>query len=276
MGYFRTMRIIVTFVNGPRAGQQQLIDDRSVIRIGQHADCDLVFDSAEAPHMSAHHAEMREEDGTLVLCDLHSASGTYMGEERVTRMPLAAGAQIRFGKDGPAIAVGYRAPVKQPAEPTPEAPAPAPVPVAEVPSPVAPVASPAPAETPAPAVATPAAATSTPTAAAVSPGESDNAAEVEPTGPSDKPPAPSRLKKVLKYAGGALGGLLVLSMMVGMCNRHRASKILGDMSEATATKEEPTPKQIRAQRLGKIKIDYPPMDPRLTKKEIKRELDKYF
>jgi hypothetical protein len=50
--------------------------------IGRESDCDLVL---EDPRVSRHHAQLEVlDDGRVVLRDLESANGTYVGEERIS------------------------------------------------------------------------------------------------------------------------------------------------------------------------------------------------
>ncbi len=62
---------------------------RRVIRIGRQSSSDLVIDS---PLVSRQHAEIREEDGDLILLDLGSTNGTYVNAHRVVS-PV----QLRLG-----------------------------------------------------------------------------------------------------------------------------------------------------------------------------------
>lgn len=63
-----------------RCGSAVLTGPRRVIRIGRHSACDLVIDS---PLVSRLHAEILDQDGTMVLHDLGSTNGTHVNARRV-------------------------------------------------------------------------------------------------------------------------------------------------------------------------------------------------
>ena len=112
-----SMRVLFTFVEGPHTGEQILVADKAVVRVGRHPDSDLALDPTRDLTVSTHHAELRQEQGGWVLVDLHSQNGTFVGEQRIQRRQLNAGDQVRFGAGGPVVAVGFRRDEATPALP---------------------------------------------------------------------------------------------------------------------------------------------------------------
>ncbi len=64
------------------------------IRIGSLPDNDVIF---KKPMVSGHHAELRFEDGILVLVDLNSTNGTFIDGLRIKSAPINAGQEISLG-----------------------------------------------------------------------------------------------------------------------------------------------------------------------------------
>lgn len=69
--------------------------ERSVTLIGRDPKCDIVVPN-EYNRVSREHAEVRREDGNLVLIN-RSHNGTWINNERIDRRPLREGDQILFG-----------------------------------------------------------------------------------------------------------------------------------------------------------------------------------
>ena len=84
------------FVNGNQQGQAaQVAGDRFLV--GRGSDCQLTLADSEA---SRRHALLRPQaDGSVVLEDLGSTNGTYIGSQRLTQATaIQLGTQIRVGK----------------------------------------------------------------------------------------------------------------------------------------------------------------------------------
>jgi pSer/pThr/pTyr-binding forkhead associated (FHA) protein len=64
------------------------------IVLGASADCQVQLDE---PGVTARHAQIRLEDGALVLRNLGSPSDTLLNGEPVSEAPLASGDEIRIG-----------------------------------------------------------------------------------------------------------------------------------------------------------------------------------
>lgn len=110
------MRFRFTFVSGARAGQEVVVEKR-VVRIGRDPSCDVALDPVADAAASSNHAQiMLLDNGQVLLSDLGSSNGTFIGEEKVTSaVPIATGTTITLGKDGPQVTVSIE----------PSAPAPA-------------------------------------------------------------------------------------------------------------------------------------------------------
>lgn len=81
-------------VRGPLAGARYVLD-QDVTSIGRHPDADLLLDDVT---VSRHHAEVQRRDGQLVLVDMGSLNGTYVGSHRVEEHALAMGDQVQVGR----------------------------------------------------------------------------------------------------------------------------------------------------------------------------------
>jgi hypothetical protein len=63
--------------------------------LGRGTDCDLRLVDAG---VSRHHAELRVEDGEVVLVDLGSTNGTFVNGQPVRRVSLTDGTQVTLGR----------------------------------------------------------------------------------------------------------------------------------------------------------------------------------
>ncbi|WCO65038.1 FHA domain-containing protein [Iamia majanohamensis] len=79
---------------GPNAGSTFAVD-REVITAGRHPDSDIFLDDIT---VSRRHAEVRREDGRLVVRDVGSLNGTYLNRERIEQGELHDGDTIQVGK----------------------------------------------------------------------------------------------------------------------------------------------------------------------------------
>ncbi len=65
------------------------------IVVGRSRDCDLVL---RDPTVSGRHARLVWENDKILLEDLGSANGTFVGDKRVTRALIRPGDNVRFGR----------------------------------------------------------------------------------------------------------------------------------------------------------------------------------
>jgi soluble lytic murein transglycosylase-like protein len=93
----------LTHLSGSLSGTAST-SPNALIRIGRGPDCDVRFDSHLDSRVSAHHAEIRFEDGHYVVIDVGSSNGTLLNGKRVRRQKLRPGDRIVFGaQDGPEV-----------------------------------------------------------------------------------------------------------------------------------------------------------------------------
>lgn len=85
---------MLVVVRGPNAGSRFLLD-RDATTIGRHPDADIFLDDVT---VSRRHVEvLRSPDGVLVK-DLGSLNGTYVGGERVEERELVTGEELQIGR----------------------------------------------------------------------------------------------------------------------------------------------------------------------------------
>src|SRR6185436_18608872 len=83
----------VTVEAGPGDQAPVLINDEPVV-IGSDPGVRVVIDD---PHVSRRHAEIVRTPGGIVLRDLGSRNGTFIGQLAVKEVLLASGAEIKVG-----------------------------------------------------------------------------------------------------------------------------------------------------------------------------------
>lgn len=80
--------------SGPTAGARYLLDS-DVTTVGRHPEADIFFDDVT---VSRRHAEITRTGSVFELVDQRSLNGTYVNGERVDRVVLTDGAELRIGK----------------------------------------------------------------------------------------------------------------------------------------------------------------------------------
>jgi len=81
---------------GPDGGTQRTYEiSTPLIILGRGTDCDLRLVD---PGVSRHHAEIRVEDGEVVLVDLGSTNGTFVNGQPVRRITLTDGTRVTLGR----------------------------------------------------------------------------------------------------------------------------------------------------------------------------------
>jgi Protein of unknown function (DUF3662)/FHA domain len=81
---------------GPDGSTQRTFELAAPLTIlGRGTDCDLRLVD---PGVSRHHAELRVEDGEVVLVDLGSTNGTFVNGQPVRRVSLTDGTRVTLGR----------------------------------------------------------------------------------------------------------------------------------------------------------------------------------
>ncbi len=103
---------------GEDAGQEVALDTERPLVLGRERGCDVIV---RDPRASRRHAELRRlAGGRVLLRDLGSSNGTWVGGERVAEAVLSGGEELRLGdvrfalRPAPAAANADAAPVAAP------------------------------------------------------------------------------------------------------------------------------------------------------------------
>lgn len=93
-------RLLVSTAGGPdpygnSQGERTYELQTPVTLLGRGTDCDLRLVD---PGVSRHHAELRVEDGQVVLVDLGSTNGTFVNGQPVRRVGLSDGTHVTLGR----------------------------------------------------------------------------------------------------------------------------------------------------------------------------------
>jgi hypothetical protein len=96
-GFRGNPRLLVSGPDGgPDGGRQRTYEITTpLVILGRGTDCDLRLVD---PGVSRHHAEIRVEDGEVVLVDLGSTNGTFVNGQPVRRVPLTDGTRVTLGR----------------------------------------------------------------------------------------------------------------------------------------------------------------------------------
>ena len=78
--------------------------DKSHIRIGRNADCEIAFDPFRYPKVSGFHAELVSKQNQVFLCHRSKSNSTVVNEQPVTKpLALLPGTRFRLGFTGPEL-----------------------------------------------------------------------------------------------------------------------------------------------------------------------------
>ena len=96
-GFHGKPRLLVSGSEPGQDGHTQRTYEIStpLIILGRGTDCDLRLVD---PGVSRHHAEIRVEDGEVVLVDLGSTNGTFVNGQPVRRVALTDGTRVTLGR----------------------------------------------------------------------------------------------------------------------------------------------------------------------------------
>ena len=100
------MQLVIAHKSGSRIGTKEVFERESVL-IGRGDHNDSALDPFVDSTVSAHHAEIRIEDGRIVLYDMGSLNGTFLNGNIVKRAELAAGDTIGLGRHGPRLSFDF-------------------------------------------------------------------------------------------------------------------------------------------------------------------------
>ena len=90
-------------VAGPEAGR--VLDvEKTVVTVGR-SGCDLVVDD---PELSRRHARVEFKGPEISLKDLDSTNGTYVGDERISEVPIENRSKFRVGSHEIALVITDR------------------------------------------------------------------------------------------------------------------------------------------------------------------------
>jgi len=93
--FYGKPRLVVAGTNGGLQAGSTYELQTPVTMLGRGTDCDLRLVD---PGVSRHHAEMRVEDGQVVLVDLGSTNGTFVNGQPVRRVVLTDGTKVTLGR----------------------------------------------------------------------------------------------------------------------------------------------------------------------------------
>src|SRR5436309_11746437 len=98
MDHERILSAWLVRTSGPLAGTRRLVRG-DVTRVGRGPDNEVVID--ETSTVSAHHFEIRKENGSYKIHDLNSTNGTFVNGERIDEARLEPSSSIQLGSAGP-------------------------------------------------------------------------------------------------------------------------------------------------------------------------------
>jgi S1-C subfamily serine protease len=108
------MTVELRVLGGARRGTV-VRSDKSVVRLGRQADCDVQLDPADDLEVSARHAEVLLANGAYLVRDAGSTNGTFVNGVRIAgERLLRDGDVIGLGSTGPSVQVQLVGAVPQP------------------------------------------------------------------------------------------------------------------------------------------------------------------
>ena len=123
------MRYRLVHLNGSLAGRVRDFDDAEVVLGRDPQDAQVVFGPEDAT-VSRMHASLTASDGVLVLRDLDSSAGTFLGGADIEEAELVDGDVFELGEGGPRIRVEMQEGATIVTAAPPAAPVPSPPPAA--------------------------------------------------------------------------------------------------------------------------------------------------
>ena len=119
------MQVWVRFLSGGRRGETVPLQVAmgGSITIGRADENMIVLPAHIDVAASSRHAELQNQNNTLVLVDRGSTNGTWVYGNRVQTVPLASGIRVTFGRGGPEAEVFFQPDAGVPAPPAAPMPA---------------------------------------------------------------------------------------------------------------------------------------------------------
>jgi FHA domain len=101
------VKIVIDHIKGSRRGQRQEFPAGARLQFGRHPKNDVSFDAHRDLDASSRHAELRQQGGRYVLCDVGSSNGTFVGGNRIGELTLEVGQPVlvEFGAGGPQLRI---------------------------------------------------------------------------------------------------------------------------------------------------------------------------
>ena len=96
-------RCVLKHLMGSRSGKVDVLSGSSIM-IGRGEQNDVPMDLFGDPTISAHHAEIRWENGEFVLYDMGSLNGTFLNGQPIRRAVLTDNDVIGLGRTGARMA----------------------------------------------------------------------------------------------------------------------------------------------------------------------------
>lgn len=90
----RVVRLSVTVARGPDAGKHVVAEPRAAVTVGSAEDADLRLGD---PTVSRYHVELSPSEGGVMVRDLGSSNGTYLGRARLVHAEVPKDSQLRVG-----------------------------------------------------------------------------------------------------------------------------------------------------------------------------------
>ncbi|HMO25664.1 MAG TPA: FHA domain-containing protein, partial [Tepidisphaeraceae bacterium] len=99
-------KIVVRHLGNSSLAGQAAEFSGGVVKIGRREGNDIRYDANRDGLVSGNHAELRLQDGQLVIVDLGSSNGTYVNGNRIAApTPVTPRDRISFGQGGPELLI---------------------------------------------------------------------------------------------------------------------------------------------------------------------------
>jgi len=109
-----SQQVKITFIKGPRSGEEIFFNNEHKITFGRDPNCDVSFSGDDNPTVSRNHADLMYTNETWLLVD-QSKNGTLVGSEMIhqSEHKINDGDTIQFSKSGESIRVEFSSTVSE-------------------------------------------------------------------------------------------------------------------------------------------------------------------